>query len=116
MIVVGTPVHGGRPSEKIQAWVKSIPAGGLEGVHIAVFDTRFAMKDHELGLKLLMKTIGFAADKLARQLTKLGGRLVLPAEGFIVKDKKGPLATGELERAEKWGEEIGKVGGLYKEK
>lgn len=96
--------------------MKSIPAEGLKGVRVAVFDTRFAVSEHGLGLKLLMKTIGFAADKLARQLTTLGGELVVPAEGFIVQDKKGPLAKGELERAGVWGGEIAKVSGLHKEK
>jgi flavodoxin len=103
LLVVGTPVHGGRATEKMQKWIKSLPKGGLEGVKIAAFDTRFRMESHRIGLKLLMKTIGFAAEKVAKSLVGLGGDMVVPAEGFFVKDEQGPLEDGELERAYNWG-------------
>jgi hypothetical protein len=49
-----------------------------------------------------MKLIGFAAPKIGRQLTSLGGREVASPEGFAVEGKEGPLKTGELERAKAW--------------
>ncbi|MFC1983163.1 hypothetical protein ACFLV5_05230 [Chloroflexota bacterium] len=33
---------------------------------------------------------------------KKGGNLVVPEEGFFVKDKEGPLVDGEIERAARW--------------
>ena len=32
--------------------------------------------------------------------------LVVPPEGFFIKDKEGPLKDGELERATAWGAQI----------
>jgi hypothetical protein len=69
---------------------------------VAVFDTRFAKNAHGIGLRLLMNTIGFAAEKMARALQQKGGRPLVEPAGFIVKDKEGPLKKGELERAVAW--------------
>jgi len=56
--------------------------------------------------KIVAKLFGFAAQPIAGMLKKKGGTLVLPAEGFIVKDSDGPLKDGELERAAKWAESL----------
>jgi hypothetical protein len=39
---------------------------------------------------------------MAEVLKSKGVKLIVPPEGFIVKEKEGPLAPGELERARKW--------------
>ncbi|KKR94701.1 MAG: Flavodoxin, partial [Candidatus Roizmanbacteria bacterium GW2011_GWA1_41_13] len=75
---------------------------------ISAFDTRFAKDEHGFGLKVLMNTIGFAAEKIAKSLQNKGGTLVVPAEGFIVTGREGPLKKGELERAAEWAREIAK--------
>ena len=49
-----------------------------------------------------MSVIHYAAERIARELTKKGGRLVAEPEGFIVEQKEGPLKQGELERADHW--------------
>ncbi|GAI96433.1 unnamed protein product [marine sediment metagenome] len=49
-----------------------------------------------------MKLFGYAAKPIADKLEKKGGGLIIPPEGFFIKDSKGPLKDGELERAADW--------------
>lgn len=93
LLLVGSPTHGGFPTEGIHDLVKATL--GLEGVRVAVFDTR---------TKRTM--FGYAAPKIARNLEKGGGVLVAPPEGFFVLGRKGPLKEGEIERAADWAERI----------
>ncbi len=102
MLVVGSPTQGGRATAAVQKFLNGIPTKALTNVKVAVFDTRFLEKDLNFALKLLVRTIGYAAPKMAKVLTGKGIKLVVPPEGFIVKGKEGPLAFGELERARKW--------------
>jgi flavodoxin len=102
LLIVGSPTQGGRPTKPIQQYIKTLPSHALNGKHVAAFDTRFAMSSQGLGLRLVMKTIGFAAARIASGLQAKGGILVSRPEGFIVTDKEGPLKQGELERAAKW--------------
>jgi hypothetical protein len=53
-------------------------------------------------MRLLVKTGGYAASRIADRLKKAGGNLIVPPEGFYVEDTEGPLKAGELERAASW--------------
>ncbi|MCL5070222.1 MAG: flavodoxin family protein [Actinobacteria bacterium] len=101
-LIVGSPTQGGKATPAIQEFLNNIPSKTLINVKLAVFDTRFLEKNLNFALKLLVKTIGYAAPKMAKVLTDKGGKLIVPPEGFIVKGKEGPLASGELERAQAW--------------
>ncbi len=59
-------------------------------------------EDQGVGLRILMSVIRYAAERIAKDLAKKGGRLVAKPEGFIVENKEGPLKPGELERTNKW--------------
>lgn len=102
LLIVGTPVHGGRPSQATLAFLDSLKESSLSGVKVAAFDTRMSAVDQGFGLKLLMKMIGYAAPRLADLLVAKGGILISPPEGFIVDGKEGPVRNGELERAKSW--------------
>lgn len=102
LLIIGSPVHGGRPKQDLQSFLNQIPKNGLKDVSVAVFDTRFLEKNQNFALKLLMKAIGYAAPKIAETLKNNGARLTSPPQGFIVNGKSGPLADGELERAKSW--------------
>lgn len=106
ILVIGSPVHGGRASEKLQVVFREIKRGTLQSVKVAAFDTRFEQSKQGTGLKLLMGVIGFAADKMLRQLVRKGGTQIAEPEGFIVTGREGPLKEGELERAKAWGQQI----------
>lgn len=101
LLIVGSPTQGGRPTVRLQEFLNQIPAAGLKNINFAAFDTRFKLTDQNIALQLLMKTIGYAAEKIAVILTHRGGQQILPPEGFIVTGKEGPLAPGELHRAAK---------------
>jgi len=92
LLVVGAPVHGGRPMPSVQAFLDRLPA--LQSMRVAVFDTRLTSR--------FVKMFGYAADRAAEALKAKGGVLVGAPEGFLVKGKKGPLKEGELERAAGW--------------
>ena len=102
LLIVGSPVHGGRATPVIDAFLKQIPAHSLEGVRVAAFDTRFEVEEQSIGLRILMNVIRYAAERIAKDLVKKGGKLVAEPEGFIVENKEGPLKQGELERASNW--------------
>ena len=102
LLMVGSPVHGGRATPNIDALFKQLPAHALEGKCVAAFDTRFEAEEQGIGLRILMSVIRYAAERIAKELVKKGGRLVAEPEGFIVEQKEGPLKQGELERASTW--------------
>jgi flavodoxin len=106
LIVAGSPTQGGRPTTALNNWLYDLPGGSLKGTEAAAFDTRFDPADRGVGLRLLMRVIGFAAPKVAKALRVKGAREASPPEGFIVMDTEGPLREGELERAKAWGEAL----------
>lgn len=110
LVIIGSPTHGGQPTGPLHEFLASLSPGAMDGKAVASFDTRFKIDQHGRGMHILMKSIGFAAPKLAKQLQKLGGQLVVEPEGFFVEDKKGPLLPGELARAGAWFSKIIKEG------
>jgi len=106
LLIVGSPTHGGTTKPSLLEFLNSIPLNYLKDVYITSFDTRFDEKKLKLLLKLLVKTIGYAAIKISKILESKGGKLLIQPEGFFVDDTKGPITKGEEERAVKWGEEI----------
>ena len=96
LVIVGVPTRGGRATEAMQAFLARVPA--LEGVRVAVFDTRLRAR--------WVKVFGYAAGKIAERMESLGAILVAEPEGFTVKGKKGPLADGELDRAIAWAKSL----------
>jgi flavodoxin len=107
LLIVGAPTQRFRTTEAMTGFLKSIPADGLKGVRVAAFDTRLSLNDIESSaFRFIIKTGGFAAKYIADRLKKCGGDLILPPEGFLVKDMEGPLLDGELERAADWAKRI----------
>ena len=98
LLIVGSPVHGGRPTPAVQDFLKKMAQQSLKGIKVTAFDTRATSK--------FAKIFGNAAGRIAGQLTKKGGVLIIPAEGFFVTGTKGPLKEGELERAANWAKEL----------
>jgi flavodoxin len=89
LLIVGSPTHGGSPTEGIHALVERALA--LKGVKVAAFDTRTKRS-----------IFGYAAPKTARNLEESGGTPLAPPEGFVVRGIKGSLVEGEPERAAGW--------------
>src|SRR6266566_681243 len=60
LLVVGSPVHGGRATPAIDAFLQQFPPHSLEGKQVAAFDTRFEAEEQGVGLRLLMSVIRYA--------------------------------------------------------
>jgi len=96
LLIIGSPTHGGGPTEAVQSLVERIGPPVREGAQVATFDTRLKWR--------WIRLFGFAAPKMAESLTEKGWRLTAAPEGFFVgAAKKGPLKPGEAERATAWG-------------
>lgn len=112
-LVVGSPTQGFTMTKPTRSFLKSIPAGGLKGIRVAAFDTRFTeAKIKEIGwfLASMVSVFGYAAKPIGAQLEKKGGVLAAPPEAFFVDDSEGPLVDGELERAREWARGLSQVG------
>ena len=84
LLVLGSPVLGGRPSKPMQGYLKTISQTSATRLRIATFDTRMTMK--------LAQRFGFAAVRMADQLREQGNTIISEPMGFIVTGQKGPLA------------------------
>jgi flavodoxin len=107
LLIVGSPTRGFRPTEAMTKFLEGLPAGSLQGVKVAAFDTRIAVAEvNNLILTVFVRIFGYAAKPIGDKLTTKGGALVLPPEGFYVKGSEGPLKDGELERAAGWAKQV----------
>ena len=98
LLIVGSPTHAGRPTPAVQEFLNKVTQQSVKDIKAATFDTRVTSK--------FAKIFGNAAGRMSGQLTKKGGVLIVPAEGFFVTGTKGPLKEGELERAAAWAKGI----------
>ena len=98
LLIVGSPTQGGRPTKPLQEFLNGIADDSLKNMQIAVFDTRISSK--------WVGIFGYASNRIGEMLKKKCGNLLVPPEGFMVVNTKGPLKEGELERATNWAEEI----------
>jgi len=110
LMIVGSPTRVFKPTKAIMNFLNKIPLNNLKGVKVAAFDTRISTADvNSRFLNILVKLFGYAAKPIAYKLEKIGGSLIIPPEGFFVKDSEGPLKDGELERAADWAKIIMKT-------
>lgn len=106
LLIVGSPTHGGTAKPSLLEFLKSIPPKYIQDVYITSFDTRFDEKKLKLPLKLLVKTIGYAATKISKILQSKGGSELIQPQGFYIEDTKGPVTKNEDMRAQDWGKQI----------
>lgn len=78
----------------LRTWLHTLADG--HGMRVAAFDTR---------LDSSPLVTGQASHGIARRLRRHGYEL-LASESFLVSESEGPLVTGELDRARRWGAEL----------
>jgi hypothetical protein len=78
----------------------------LQKIGVTAFDTRISAAGCGPIARFFLGVFGYAAGRIGRDLQAKGGRLVVPPEGFLVKDKEGPLEAGEPERAAAWARKL----------
>jgi hypothetical protein len=115
LVVVGGPTHAfgmSRPNTRrdaarqagvttdtergIREWLASSPTGIQRA---AAFDTR-------TGKGWVPRS---AVRGILLQLRRLGATLIAGPQSFSVTGTEGPLAPGELDRARRWGEQLGRA-------
>ena len=107
LLVAGSPTHGSMASPAMKAWLKALAPNSLRGVKVTAFDTRVAASEVKSRIAaVFIRLFGYAAEPIGGSLAKRGGKLILPAEGFRVKDTEGPLDEGEIERVAVWAQQI----------
>lgn len=119
LLVVGGPTHAhgmSRPGTRraaaeqargsvvsrgdgLREWLLRLPASRRD-LAVAAFDTR-------LGKPRWLT--GSAATGAARLLRRHGWRPVVPPASFVVTSSPGPLAEGEVDRAEAWGASVARA-------
>ncbi len=114
LLIIGSPTQRFNSTLAISELLKGVPKDGLRGVKVAAFDTRLTERKiaETPVLAFFVKMWGraaYAANTIAKMLTKKGGELVAPPEGFFVEDTEGPLVQGELERAALWGKHLSEL-------
>ena len=109
-VVLGCPTHAFSLSLAMKELAAALTNDRLAGVPIATFDTRFArdaMPNRFLqGIVRVLGKRAWAATELDRRAARAGASRLAEPEGFVVRDVEGPLADGELERANAWGREL----------
>ena len=98
LLVMGSPTHIMNLPKTVMPVFENFPKHTLPGTPVAAFDTSYKMS--------WMLNQFTAAKHLARKLRKIGGKVLLPPEIFLVTGREGPLVEGELERAEQWAETL----------
>jgi hypothetical protein len=122
LLVVGGPTHAfsmSRPSTRKDAWQQGdvvMPtevgirewldalerAGGNppRDLRVTTFDTRIAK---------VRRLPGSAARSAAKLLRRMGYRMIGTSESFFVNEMTGPIRDVEIERARRWGAELGRL-------
>jgi flavodoxin len=91
LFVVGSPINGWRPTPKVTALLSGLGKDRLTGVKAAAFDTRLRMFIH-----------GDAAKKITHALRAGGADIIAEPMPFYVGGTKGPLRSGEIDKAGNW--------------
>ena len=94
-LVVGSPIIGWKPAERMAAFLVGLKPSQLNGLQAAAFDTRVKLFIH-----------GDAAGKIGAALQRAGARLFAEPCFFYVKGSEGPLLDGETERASQWADAL----------
>ena len=105
LLIVGSPTHGGRPSQPTQQLLAKVAPGDLNNVRAAAFDTGIPSQGQKAFMRFIIKFFKYAAPRLGKILESKGAT-VLAAETFFVLGKEGPLKDGELEKATQWGKRL----------
>jgi flavodoxin len=106
-LFVGSPTRAFQPTPAIKNFLKGLDSTALNNVRAAAFDTRIPKDKTDSGfLKFMINLFGYADKKIVKQLEKAGAEIKLESTGFAVTGTEGPLAEGELDRAQAWAKKI----------
>jgi flavodoxin len=93
LLILGCPTQRWQLSPRMKAFLARVPDDTLAGIMVACFDTRL---NHPAWMT------GSASKSLVRSIRHIGCAAVVDRESFLVEGMEGPLAPGELARAQNW--------------
>jgi hypothetical protein len=105
ILILGCATQRWKPTPAMQGFLNSIPEGSLDGISLAIFDTRFPVP---------RPVTGSAARAMASELRKRGGSVVVPPQSFHRLGKEASLKKGEVERAVRWARTVTKTHRAYR--
>ena len=99
-LIVGSPTHGWMETPLIKGFLDGLKTESFAGKKAAAFDTR-----------IKSRLSGSAVDGIEKRLKQLGFKIALPGLAAYVEGKEpNPvLADGELDKANKFAEELAKA-------
>ncbi len=95
-VVVGGPNHMGGPTRGVKKFIDNVSKLSLEGKRFALFDT-YIREDFEKAAKKMEQRVHEKAPAM---------KMVAPVLSIKVEGMKGPIAEGELPKAEEFGTKI----------
>lgn len=96
ILVIGTPNHYSKPSEKTKSFIEKLHGPDLESKKVAAFDT------------CLRKQQGRAFGRIEKHVREMapGAQLVIPGLSVFVGGVKGPILEDELSKCLEFGKRI----------
>lgn len=95
LLIIGSPIQRWSPTHKTSSFLSKLREMSLQGVKSAAFDTGFRNW-----------LAGSAAKSIVKTLLKSGADIIVKPKKFIVTGIKGPLRSGEIDKAKQWADSI----------
>jgi flavodoxin len=107
LLVIGSPTRGFKPTKNTVNFLKMLGDYELQNLKIALFDTRMDIEqlDNKV-VKFLGKKMGYALDTMEKVLKKNNNPTIIATLPVYVKDTKGPLVDGEIEKIKQWANQL----------
>lgn len=104
LLILGSPTQKWSATPAMRSLIEYASSETLKRVAVACFDTRYDRPEW---------MTGSAAELLIGKLREKGITRLFPPESFLVKGKRGPLESDELERAASWARMLHERVGAY---
>lgn len=110
LMLIGAPTHGFRAKQETIDLLEGLSNEDIRNYHVASFDTRIELSTIKNPVwRWMVNKGGYASSYINTQLKKKGAKVIMKPMGFLVNDKEGPLASGEIDKAKHWANELKKV-------
>lgn len=94
LLIIGSPTHGGHMTQKFLGFFDQLPRKVFDAIKVASFDTRLSEKYQNFALRLLIKTIGYAATRIRDSLKERGVYLLSRQSVLSSKTGRGRYMMG----------------------
>lgn len=99
LVIIGSPTHGGRPTDAITTWIST--TSFTPAVRVICFDTSTSPAGESRFVQTIIRLFGYASKRMAAAVKGKGGT-VIGYSTFLVTGKEGPLLEDQKELALTW--------------